>query len=44
MKIIRVMEQETSEKSEIIEAEEAEQVKKEKEVQAQSVVCDSMKL
>lgn len=32
MKIIRVMEQETSEKSEIIEAEEAEQVKKEKEV------------
>ena len=32
MKIIRVMEQETSEKSEIIEAGKVEQVKKEKEV------------
>lgn len=32
MKIIRVMKQETSEKPEIIEAEEVEQVKKEEEV------------
>ena len=40
MKVIRVMEQETSRKSEIIEVEEVEHVKKEEEVQAWSVVCD----
>ena len=32
MKVIRVMEQETSRKSEIIEVEEVEHVKKEEEV------------